>query len=86
MSLYALATFALAVCMQSATAQAGYPDHLIKIIAPQAPGGGVDLVARVLAESLSRALKQPIIIDNEGGAGGVIACSRPRAPSPTATR
>ena len=56
-----------------ASAQDKYPDHLVKVIAPQAPGGGVDLVARLLADRLTQAMGQSFIIDNEGGAGGVIA-------------
>lgn len=68
-----LAAIALALGTQDAAAQSSYPDHVVKMISPQAPGGGVDLVSRLLADRLSRALGQSFIIDNEGGAGGVIA-------------
>jgi tripartite-type tricarboxylate transporter receptor subunit TctC len=61
---------------QDASAQSNYPDHVVKMIAPQPPGGGVDLVGRLLADHLSRALGQSFIIDNEGGAGGVIAAQQ----------
>src|SRR5437764_8664473 len=50
-----------------------YPSRPVKIIAPQAPGGGVDFVARVIADKLSGAMGQPFIIDNQAGAGGAIA-------------
>jgi tripartite-type tricarboxylate transporter receptor subunit TctC len=56
-----------------AIAQDGYPSRPVKIIAPQAPGGGVDLVARIIGEKLSRALGQSFIVDNQAGAGGAIA-------------
>ncbi len=56
-----------------AIAQEGYPGRPVKIIAPQAPGGGVDLVARIMAERLSRAMGQPFIVDNQAGVGGAIA-------------
>jgi tripartite-type tricarboxylate transporter receptor subunit TctC len=53
-------------------AQSRYPDRPVKIIVPYPPGGGVDLTARLLMEPLSRELGQPIVIENKGGAGGVI--------------
>ena len=54
-------------------AQDSYPSRPVKIIAPQAPGGGVDLVARMIADRLSIAMGQPFVIDNQAGAGGAIA-------------
>lgn len=56
-----------------ARAQDNYPNHAIRLIAPQAPGGGVDLVGRIVADRLSKALGQPVVIDNIAGAGGAIA-------------
>jgi tripartite-type tricarboxylate transporter receptor subunit TctC len=56
-----------------ALAQDIYPSRPVKIIAPQAPGGGVDLVARVIAERLHLALGQTFLIENVAGAGGSIA-------------
>ena len=54
-------------------AQDVYPSHPVKIIAPQATGGGVDIVGRFMAEQLHKDLKQTFIIDNQAGAGGAIA-------------
>jgi tripartite-type tricarboxylate transporter receptor subunit TctC len=51
---------------------AGYPDHPITLIVPYAPGGGNDVVARAVAEPMSRSLGQPVIIENRGGAGGSV--------------
>jgi len=56
-----------------ASAQDAYPSRPVKLIAPQAPGGGVDLVARIMAEKLGAALGQPFVVDNQAGAGGSIA-------------
>jgi tripartite-type tricarboxylate transporter receptor subunit TctC len=56
-----------------AIAQDNYPSRPVKIIAPQAPGGGVDLVARIIADKLGAAMGQSFVIDNEAGAGGAIA-------------
>jgi len=57
---------------QLAFAQAAYPSRPIKIIAPVQPGGGVDLVARTIAEQLGKALNQAIIVENMSGGGGVV--------------
>jgi tripartite-type tricarboxylate transporter receptor subunit TctC len=58
----------------SVWAQSGtYPIKPVKLIAPVAPGGGLDLIARLLAERLSRSLGQNIVIENMSGGGGAIA-------------
>ena len=50
----------------------GYPSKPIKLIVTYPPGGTVDAVARVIAPKLAAQLGQPVVIDNRGGAGGVI--------------
>lgn len=50
-----------------------YPTKIVKIIAPVAPGGGVDLIARTIADSLTRALGQSFVVENQSGGGGIIA-------------
>ena len=54
----------------AAQAQANYPDKPIKFVVPYPPGGGTDVVARIVQARLQAALGQSIIIDNKGGAGG----------------
>jgi tripartite-type tricarboxylate transporter receptor subunit TctC len=63
----------LAVTAPHALAQDNYPNRPVKLIAPQAPGGGVDLVARIISDKLRIALGQPFVVDNQAGAGGAIA-------------
>lgn len=50
-----------------------YPAKTVKIIAPVQPGGGVDLVARTIAEQLGKSLGQSFVVENVSGGGGVIA-------------
>jgi tripartite-type tricarboxylate transporter receptor subunit TctC len=49
-----------------------YPSHPITLIVPFPAGGGVDVIGRIVADKLAAALGQPVVIDNRGGAAGVI--------------
>ena len=55
----------------AATAQ-NFPDHPIRLIMPFPAGGPNDIIARVIGQRMSELLKQPILIDNRGGQGGVL--------------
>ncbi|ALM87181.1 ABC transporter substrate-binding protein [Bordetella sp. N] len=63
----------LSLCGAVAAAQDTYPNRPVRLIIPQSPGSGGDLVGRMLAESLSKDLKQPVIVENRAGANGVVA-------------
>ncbi|OZI59420.1 tripartite tricarboxylate transporter substrate binding protein [Bordetella genomosp. 11] len=53
-----------------ASAAAQYPERPVKLIVPYAPGGSVDIVARMISDEWARTLGRPIVIENRGGAGG----------------
>jgi len=63
---------ASAILGVSAAAEVAYPTRPIKIVIGFAPGGSTDAPMRVLAEAVSRTLKQPVIIENKPGAGGTL--------------
>ncbi|HWM83919.1 MAG TPA: tripartite tricarboxylate transporter substrate binding protein [Pseudolabrys sp.] len=73
LALRALLSLALLVPAAGASAQSNWPDRPIKLLVTSAAGGGIDLMARILADALSRQLPQRVIVENNGGAGGLIA-------------
>jgi tripartite-type tricarboxylate transporter receptor subunit TctC len=67
------AAFFLCLLVAAAPAADSFPSRPVRIIVPQPAGGTMDTNARALAEHLSRAWGQPIVIDNRAGANGIIA-------------
>jgi tripartite-type tricarboxylate transporter receptor subunit TctC len=76
LGLFATAFIANSVLPAASWAQSDYPSKPIKIIVAFPPGGTSDVMGRMLAEPLSRALKQPVTVENIGGGGGVIGTER----------
>ena len=62
----------LAVAAPQALAQDNYPNRLIRIIVPSAPGGGSDIGARLIAQRLSERWGRPVVVENRIGAGTII--------------
>lgn len=70
-----LLTIVTSVCAQSTLTGSGqfWPQRPIRIVVGFPPGGGIDVVARLLAAKLTDSLGQPVIVDNRAGANGIVA-------------
>jgi tripartite-type tricarboxylate transporter receptor subunit TctC len=70
----------LAVAPQSALG--AYPDKPIRIIAPFAPGGGVDIMARLIGDFMSKDFGKPVIVENKPGAGTIVGTTAAASSAP----
>ena len=70
------ALLAVTAASVESRAQDNYPSRVVKLIVPYPPGGGTDLLARVLADQLGRKWHQSVIVENVGGAGGNIGAEQ----------
>lgn len=70
---FLMGAIAASFAAMATPAHAEWPEKPIRIVVPSSPGGSADAVARMLGDRLSRALGQPVIVDNKGGGGGNIA-------------
>jgi tripartite-type tricarboxylate transporter receptor subunit TctC len=80
-SLSTLSALALLAGTGSVWAQA-YPNKVVKLQVPFAPGGTTDIVARVISEPLGKALGQTVIVENKAGGGGVVGASETARAAP----
>ncbi|NBR27035.1 MAG: tripartite tricarboxylate transporter substrate binding protein [Betaproteobacteria bacterium] len=64
--------FVLAVTFAAATAQAQLPGRPVQIVVPNAPGGGPDLIARLIAPKLSETIRQSVVVDNRSSNNGIV--------------
>src|ERR1700761_4865596 len=68
----AWAVVAAAIGMTGMARAGDYPNHPIRVIVPFAAGGAADAIARIVGKSIGEAMGQPVVIENRGGAGGII--------------
>ena len=78
---FLLALVLLAAGLGNACAQS-FPTRPIKLIVPNPPGGSTDIVARQLATGLAAELGQPVVIDNRGGASGMVGAQAVASATP----
>jgi tripartite-type tricarboxylate transporter receptor subunit TctC len=71
-ALRAIAAAALALGSASLFAQSDYPTKPIRMVIPYAPGGGSDIVARIVGQKMSESLGQTVVVDNRPGAAGML--------------
>ncbi|MCO5354476.1 tripartite tricarboxylate transporter substrate binding protein BugE [Acidovorax kalamii] len=76
-----LALTVLAAAAGTAAAQ-GYPNKVIKLQVPFAPGGTTDIIARVIADPLGKALGQSVIVENKAGGGGIVGAAETARSAP----
>ena len=79
--LLALSALALSAAGGSALAQS-YPNKVIKLQIPFAPGGTTDIIGRVMADPLGKAMGQVVIVENKAGGGGVIGATETARAQP----
>jgi tripartite-type tricarboxylate transporter receptor subunit TctC len=72
----------LAAACLPARAQPRFPDRPITLVVPFGPGGIADLTARAVGEALARSLGQPVVVDNQPGAGAIVASQRVARAAP----
>jgi len=75
-----LPTFTVAAVLATAVphgalAQTGYPAGTIRVVSPYPPGGGTDILSRVIGQKLNENLKQPVVVENRAGANGTIGAA-----------
>jgi tripartite-type tricarboxylate transporter receptor subunit TctC len=81
-ALFALAALTLLFAGVNDQVLAAYPDRIVKIVVPFAPGGGTDVIARTLAQEMTQNLGVTVVVENKPGAGTIIGTQAVAASDP----
>src|SRR4051794_10166320 len=73
---------ALAASFATGIAGAQYPAKTVKVIVPFTPGSATDILGRVVAEQLTKALGHPFVVENRPGAGGIVGTEAAKNAAP----
>src|SRR5919109_5607083 len=78
----AAALLAASILVTGGASAQTYPSRPITLVVPYPPGGATDAISRIMQDSMSQSLGQQIVIENIGGAGGMIAAARAARAAP----
>ena len=80
--LFARALAAPFLLLAGAASAQTYPNRPVTLVVPYPPGGATDAIARIIQDAMSQSLGQQLVVENIGGAGGMIAAARAARAAP----
>ncbi|MBX6373292.1 MAG: tripartite tricarboxylate transporter substrate binding protein [Acetobacteraceae bacterium] len=81
----ALAGLPAATAARAQSGAAAWPSRPVRVVVPYPPGGPTDIMARIVAQGLTRDLPQPVVVENRSGASGTIGCEAVARAAPDGT-